>query len=108
MKKKTTAALLLLTALLPGCARQTPQAAVRPEPKEQTAQQPAAEGAELYTLAESQEQAEEIAALYGIELVEYSFGVATFHTEEEPRTVVQRGRDNGWPEISVNGINHMN
>ena len=66
------------------------------------------EGAELYCLADSQEEAGEIADLYGIELVDFDLGVATFHTEEDPGAVIQRGKENGWRSLSLNGTNHLN
>lgn len=59
-------------------------------------------GEELCCMAESRERAEEIAALYSIELVSFDWGVAVFHTEEDPETVLERGRENGWPELNLN------
>ena len=59
-------------------------------------------GEELWAMVSSEEEAQEIADTYGITLVLYDQGVATYHTEEDPGTVVQRGRDNGWPAIAVN------
>ncbi len=61
-----------------------------------------AEGEELWALAGSEEEAKEIAELYGIELVLYDQGVATFHTDEDPAAVIQRGIDNGWKALAVN------
>lgn len=60
------------------------------------------EGRELYALAETEEEAQKLAELYGIELVDFSDGVATFHTEENPHKVIERGIQNGWPRIEVN------
>ena len=62
-----------------------------------------AKGRELMAIVSSAEEAREIAELYGIELVEEQYGIAVFHTDEDPSSVVQRGIDNGWPAI---GINH--
>ena len=64
-----------------------------------------ADGEELFGAAGSEEEAKKIAELYGIELVSFSQGIATFHTEEDPSTVVKRGKDNGWPLIEVNRLN---
>ncbi len=61
-----------------------------------------AKGKELFTLAETEEEAKQIAQIYGIELVSFEYGVATFHTEEDPSEVVERGRENGWPPIEIN------
>lgn len=41
---------------------------------------------ELTALADNQEEAEEIAELYGIELSSYSYGVATYTTDKNPRS----------------------
>lgn len=60
------------------------------------------QGEELYCVAENNETAENIAALYCITLVSYEWGIATFHSEEDPETVIERGRINGWPLLSLN------
>lgn len=59
-------------------------------------------GEELWAMVSSAEEAEEIAALYGIELVSFAQGVATYHTDEDPASVVKRGRENGLPAIAIN------
>ena len=100
MKPSLIWILLLLAVLaLMGCtgrAQPMPTGSVQPLP--------AAEGEELMATVSSQEEAEEIAALYGIELVSCSEHIATFHTEENPQTVIQRGKDNGWPLLEVNYV----
>ena len=65
------------------------------------------EGAELLCLADSRDQAQSIADMYGIELVEFSYGVATFHTTEDPRDVIARGKEKGYPELSINGYSEL-
>ena len=65
------------------------------------------EGAELLCITESLEEAQKIAEMYGIELVEFSYGVATFHTNEDPRDVIQRGKEKGYPELSINGYSEL-
>ena len=60
-------------------------------------------GAELLCLAETEDEARDIARLYGIELVDFSYGVATFHTEDDPRKVIDMGIEKGYPELSLNG-----
>lgn len=57
--------------------------------------------------AETLEEAEAIAEQYGIELVDFSYGVASFYTEEDPRELIQRGIDNGWPELSLNRVSKL-
>ena len=61
----------------------------------------------LVCSAETLEEAEAIAEQYGIKLVDFSYGVATFFTEEDPREVIQRGLDNAWPELSLNRISQL-
>lgn len=63
-----------------------------------------AEGKELICTVESREEAEEIASLYGIELVECSEYVAAFHTEEDPYEVIRRGEEKGWPSLEINHV----
>ena len=57
---------------------------------------------QLMASAETLEEAQKLAELYGIELVDYSYQIALFRTEEDPRAVIQRGKENGWPELSLN------
>lgn len=59
-------------------------------------------GEELMALVSSEDEARAVAGQYGIILVTYGQGVATYHTEEDPAAVVQRGRDNGWTPLAVN------
>lgn len=61
----------------------------------------------LMATAESQEEAEAIAKQYGITLVSWGYGIATFHTEENPQEVIQRGLAQGWPELSLNTISPL-
>ena len=103
MKMKIAAVLLALAALLPGCAREIPA----PAPSAQMEALPVAEGKELFALAETKEEAEKIAGLYGIELVEFSNGVAAFHTEENLGDVIARGEKNGWPPLEVNTVQQL-
>ena len=63
--------------------------------------------APLICTAESREEAEAVAGQYGITLVEYSYGVATFYTEENPNAVIQRGIEQGWTELSLNLITKL-
>lgn len=61
---------------------------------------PAAEP--LMTLAESEEEAKQIAEQYGITFVSFQSGVATYTTEEDPLQVIERGEKNGYPELYLN------
>lgn len=82
--------LILLLALL-GCSRQEVPLAPR---------ETQASGGRLICLADSEGAAQEIAQLYDVELVKFQNGVAVFSTEENLQEVIQRGVDNGWPELS--------
>ena len=100
---KIIALSLLLAAglLLGGCNRPGDEflatdAVIEAKPDDISADKP------LICPAESAEQAQEIAALYGIELVEYNEGLACFYTEEEPRAVIERGAEKGWPTLDLN------
>lgn len=62
------------------------------------------EAAPLISRASSREEAQEVAQLYGITLLDFSHGAALYHTEEDPREVIRRGRENGWPELTLNYI----
>lgn len=59
-------------------------------------------GEELLCLVDSKEEAQKIADEYGITLVTCSYGVATFHTDEDPHTVIDRGLKAGYTELSLN------
>ena len=58
--------------------------------------------------AEDWDNAEEIAELYGITLVNYGNGLALFYTEENPKAVIARGEENGWPPLSLNRTTKLN
>ncbi len=62
-------------------------------------------GMELMCLAESKQEAEDIAKSYGIELVHFSSGVASFHTDGDPADVIKRGKEQGLKELSINRYN---
>lgn len=56
---------------------------------------------QLTALADTQEEAEKIAELYGIELKAYSYGVATYTTEEDPEKIIAEGMEKGYPTLAV-------
>ena len=70
-------------------------------------QQDVAEGEELMCWADTKEEAEEIAKLYEIELVNYSNCIATFTTDKDLQEVIQLGKDNKWPEIELNHVIYL-
>ena len=97
----------LMLAALCACRREVPLPS-KPEP---SITSPTGETSPLYDqdapligAAETREEAEKIAALYGITLVDFSHGAALYHTDEDPREVIRRGRENGWPELTLNYV----
>ena len=64
------------------------------------------EGKELMCLIDTKEEAEAVAKQYGIQLVDFSYGVATFHTDENPNDVIAMGIKLGYPELSLNRVMH--
>ena len=96
MKKRLMCLILALAALLSGCGvKQTPPP---PDGVSYSQEKP------LMAAVESQEEAEELAELYGITLVDFGNGIATFYTEENPYEVIKRGEDNGWKLLEINHI----
>ena len=81
------AAALAVLLVLAGCGR---KAAVPENKTSLDDPNPAVEGMELYKLVESEEEAREIAELYGIELVSVEQEIAVYHTEEDPE---EKGRE---------------
>lgn len=54
--------------------------------------------------ANTQEEAQKIAEQYGITLVSYGNGIATYQTDEDPYEVIARGEKNGYPQLSINYV----
>jgi len=78
---------------------------ISPAPREETL--PVSPEGQLMYIAQSQEEAEEIGALYGIDLIRFHDELAVYHTEENPRDVILRGEKNGWPELSLNHLANL-
>ena len=103
---------ILLLALLPvlvlciGCAGKDKGSVQAPAASARTSWNTpeAEEGRELMAGVSSREEAEEIALLYGIELVDCSEYIACFHTEEDLGEVINRGKENGWPPLEINFV----
>ena len=91
---KRTVTVLGILALLSACSSSTT------EPDNLNGN--VVEGRELCCTCESEEKADEIAELYGIELVEWKKGVAVFHSEEDPVSVIQYGKDHDLPLLELN------
>ncbi len=58
----------------------------------------------LMALAGTQEEAQELAQLYGIELFSYEEGVALYATDKDPYEVMEEGNRKGYPPLSVNYV----
>lgn len=69
---------------------------------------PYSQEAPLMASVDSRKDAEKLAEIYGIDLVEFSYGIATFCTEENPYEVIRRGEEKGWKPLEVNGIQSIN
>ena len=59
---------------------------------------------ELIGLFEDKKQAVEVGELYGIELVSFSYGVASFRCEGDAEELIALGEANGWPPLSLNHL----
>ena len=56
----------------------------------------------MIALADTEEEAERIAGLYGIELVNFSYGVAEYETTKNPQELIALGEKNNYPALSTN------
>ncbi len=61
-------------------------------------------GGELFCMVDNEEEGRRIAELYGITMVEYTYKVAIFTTDEDISEVISRGKENGWPTLEVNYV----
>lgn len=62
---------------------------------------------ELMAVTETKEEAEKIAELYGIKLESFEEGVAVYSTTEPVWDVISRGKELGYPELSLNYVRKM-
>lgn len=53
---------------------------------------------------ESEEEAKELADIYGIEFVSLLEGVAVYHTDENPQDVIDRGEKEGYKQLYINNV----
>lgn len=117
MEKYRIAGLLILAAILAGCARtpaETPSAAQTQPPSttpamEETEQatQTQPSGTQLMGPAETLAEARELAEKYGVELLRWNYGLAVYYTEEDPAEVIRRAETAGLPELSINHSNKL-
>ena len=107
MNRVLLAVVLLLALVLSGCGGEPvsgkPSPRVSPPLRTPGPSRPVyPEGRELLASAETEEEARELAELYGVELVSFSGHIAVFHTEEDPFEVIRRGEKNDWPPLEIN------
>jgi len=104
--------LAVLLALLCGCRKQQPPAKDGHPPEKIPVQTTAGISApdavdpeaQLMCSVENRDAAQKLAELYGIVLVDYQEGFACFYTQEDPREVIKRGAEQGWPLLSLNRL----
>lgn len=60
------------------------------------------ESPQLTALADSLEEAQEIADLYGIELDSYAYGVASYFTDKDISELINMGMEQGYPTLAPN------
>lgn len=87
----------LMTGFLAGCEK----------PAETTGQDISViPGKELFCMTENEDIARQIAEQYEIEFVSFKYGVAVFHTDKDPESVIDYGVGNDLPVLSLNTDDH--
>ena len=61
----------------------------------------------LFALVETQDAAEKIASDYGIELVDFSSGVATYYTDKDLSELIRWGKEQGFAPLEINYTSHL-
>ncbi|MDE6404612.1 MAG: hypothetical protein K2M20_03035 [Lachnospiraceae bacterium] len=72
-----------------------------------TIENEADEAPTLTALADTLEDAQEIADLYGIELESYSYGVATYRTDKDISELMNLGLENDYPTLAPDTKNYL-
>lgn len=62
---------------------------------------------ELIALTDTEEEAQEIAELYQIELLSFSEGVAVYSTDQDPYELFALGEERNYPPLSLNQIKQL-
>mgnify|MGYP004469307073 FL=1 len=62
----------------------------------------------MIALADTKEEAKKIAEQYGIELVNFSYGVAEYETTKDPQELIALGEKNNYPTLSTNNTLTIN
>lgn len=82
----------------------SPSAVVEHSDESISIQSEYAEGEELFCLVATREDAQKIADMYGITLVTFDQGVATYHAEGNPTDIIAMGAEKGYPPLEQNSI----
>lgn len=98
MKKRLAAVMCLLAALFCGGCRKQPSIPAG------TVGGKVASNGQLIASAQTQEEAEQIAALYGIELVDFEAPLALYRTDADPEEMIRKGAEMGWPRLEINHV----
>lgn len=110
MKKMvfTVGFVLLSVAGLSGCGRNRELTKMTTDIEVKTKELSGSdEPTQVMALADTQEAAQEIADLYGIELKNFSYGVATYTTDKNLQELLELGQENGYPELSLDYENQL-
>lgn len=62
---------------------------------------------EMVALVDTESEAQEIAELYEIELLNFSNGVAVYTTDRDPYELIALGNEKGYPTLSINRELHL-
>lgn len=62
---------------------------------------------EMVALVDTESEAQEIAELYQIELLNFSNGVAVYTTDRDPYELIALGNEKGYPTLSINRELHL-
>ena len=62
------------------------------------------DGRELMGMAKSEEEAKEIAKMYGIVFVQFADGIAEYTTDRPVDEIIAEGVEKGYPKLSINYI----
>lgn len=63
---------------------------------------------QVLALLDTEEEASEMAEKYGMELMLYNSGVATFHTDEDPEELVKQINADGYEDVYINYVRKAN
>ena len=58
--------------------------------------------------AKDREEAEKIAKLYGIRLIDFQYGVATYETTKKTEELLRIGKENNYPALFQNQTKSIN